>query len=83
MPKDQLSVLANAQRFLLSLKGLNPWEGEIIYFKAKNKELERIIEEQKEHICALEQDHVSFGNDHLETRPTKVCPEGRGDPASE
>ncbi len=58
MPKDKLAVLVNAQRFLLSLKKQNPWEGEINYFKLKNKELIERIEELKKRIDYLENQHV-------------------------
>ena len=58
MPKDKLAVLVNAQRFLLSLKKQNPWEGEINYFKLKNKEMIERIEELKKRIDYLENQHV-------------------------
>jgi len=60
LEKDQLAVLINAQRLMLSLKKNNPWEGEIKYYKAKNKNLQDHIEEAKKHIATLEQHHVSL-----------------------
>jgi len=57
MRKDQMAVLVNAQRLLLSLKKSNPWDAEIKYAKSKNKELNHQIEQLNERIGYLEQVH--------------------------
>eukprot|EP00347_Sterkiella_histriomuscorum_P015818 403355569 len=57
MGKDQMAVLVNAQRFLMSLKKQNPWEGEIKYFKIKNKDMQQKLEDLKDKVSYLEEIH--------------------------
>jgi len=58
MPKDQFAVLVNAQRFLLSLNKQNPWEGEISYFKNKNRELNMELKQLRDQIEYIQDQRV-------------------------